>query len=431
MDWDRLAARARAMEEALCVLRSIEWLRRERCAAIPEAAVRALRAAGTTRRERRIYALKSKPRDWPVSARLYAAFLDRELRWWRWPFYFRRVMEYFAGQFALADHADIFRYFVYHFRREAGRRGWKQLEQLLSQIARLSGTRKISAMWLQENATGFLEDPAALCWSRRKIRLEGFTYAHDGSATGALRVTHGGSELVSTSHSYIRIDVARREPGLAPGFKAGFVILADLPADECELVVEHRRADGWKPLFSVQIEHFQLVNGRVLPARFPLSPARLDFGDSQVEKYLVSGWSSPEGPCRWSDGNEAGIIFGLEKIEPLNLAIKMRPFIAPSQRNGQNVAVFLNNRKICKWDLRAEGAAVSTAQLPRKLLKTNNLLTFRFPQAASPAALGLSQDERKLAIYAEWMKLDAQGTVAASKRRENGGISTSLSSHSK
>ena len=415
MDWGRLAARAHTMEEALSVLHSLEWLRREGGAAIPEEALRALRARGTTRRGRRIYALKSKPRDWAVSARLYAAFLGRELPWWRWSFHFRRVMEYFAGQFALADHADIFRYFVYHFRLEAGQRGWKRLEPLLSQILRVSGVRRISATWLRENATSLLEEPSALCWSRRKIRLEGFTYAHDASATGALRVTHGGCELASISHTYTRVDVAGREPRLPAGFKAGFVIVADLPVAECELVVEHRCAEDWKPLLAVRIEDIRLVNGRVLPAKFPLFPVRLDFGNSQAEKYLVSGWSPPEDLCRWSDGNKAEIIFGLEKIEPLNLEIKMRPFLHSKRPNRQNVAVFLNNRKICTWDLRTEGASVSTAQLPRNLLKTDNLLTFRLPQAASPAKLGLSPDERELGIYAEWMKLGAPGTAAASK----------------
>ncbi|HWB61229.1 MAG TPA: nucleotidyltransferase family protein [Chthoniobacteraceae bacterium] len=413
MDWDRLASRARAMEETPAVLHSLEWLRREGCAEIPEEALRTLRRNGTTRRERRIHELKTKPRDWAVTARLYAAFLGRELPWWRWPFHFRSVTEYFAGQFALADHADTFRYFIYHFRREAGLRGWRWLENLISQIAPASGMRRITATWLRENATSLLEEPAALCWSRRKIRLEGFSYAHDAGATGALRVNHEGRELASISHCYTRVDIAKREPRLPAGFKAGFVIVADLPAGSCELVVEHRRAEEWKPLLAVQIEEIHLVKGSLIPVKSPLFPARLDFGDSRAEKYLVSGWSLPEGPCRWSDGKKAEIIFGLEKIEPLTLEIKMRPFLPSKRRNRQNVAVFLNGRKICTWNLRAVDAAVFTAQLPRELLRTGNLLTFRLPQAASPAGMGLSHDTRKLAIHVEWMKLSTTG--AASK----------------
>ena len=147
LDWDRLAERARAMEETLCVRRSLECIRGENAAPVPREALQKLRARGTRRRERRIYALKAKPRDWGVSALLYAEFFCRELPYWLWALQPRRVLRYFAGQFALADHADIFRYFVYHFRQESRLRGNARLEVMLGKMAQVSGMRRISCAY--------------------------------------------------------------------------------------------------------------------------------------------------------------------------------------------------------------------------------------------------------------------------------------------
>ena len=192
IDWHRLAERARAMEQTLCVRHSLEWISREGCAPIPAKALQKLQSQRTRRRERRIHALKLKPRDWSVSTCLYAGFLSRELPYWRWPLQPRRVLRYFAGQFALPDHADILRYFAYHFRQEARLRGKSRLAAMLSKAAHVLGVRWISCTWLRDDFTGMLEDPSTLCWARRRIKLEGFACAHDGSHTGPMRVMHRG-----------------------------------------------------------------------------------------------------------------------------------------------------------------------------------------------------------------------------------------------
>ncbi|MGB8354523.1 MAG: nucleotidyltransferase family protein [Chthoniobacteraceae bacterium] len=409
INWHLLAERARQWEETLCVRHSLEWIRREAGIPVPPEAFAKLRAQRVRRRELRIYILKARPaKDWDSVTLLLAEFLNRETPWWLWPLRPRRVLRYFASQFLLPDHADVLRYFVYHFWRLARLRSKPRLEAGLLKLALAMGSRGLSATLVDPGFTGSLDAPCILCWARCKVRLEGFVFAHDGSSTPQLRVICDGSQLPFTCSQMARPDIARIHPAQPNALKSGFSIVVDLPPGDSRLLIERRGSDGWEPIFAVRIYDIELLNGSPWPKNYPVPSCRLDFSNARANEFLLSGWSDPEPSGRWSDGHKAGMIFGLEEVETLDLDIKMHPFLVAGQWSSQGLIISLNGQLLCIRNLTRFDPAVYTVKLPQQFLLKNNVLVFELPQAASPAALNAGLDSRALGIHVEWMEFRAE-----------------------
>jgi hypothetical protein len=408
IDWQRLAERSRQWDETLCVRRSLEWIRREAGIPVPSEAFAKLRAQRVRRRELRIHILKARPaKDWDSVTLLFADFLNRELPCWLWPLRPIRVLRYFAGQFNLPDHADTLRYFVYHFWQLARVRSRARLEKFLFKLALAMGLRGFSAALVRPDFTGLLEEPSLLCWAGRKVRLEGFAFAHDGSPLKTLRVTCQGRQLPASLYLKPRPDIVLAWPGRPNALKSGFWIVMDLPPGDSRFQIERRGPDGWQPIFAVRINDIELLNGSPRPKNFPVPSCRIDFANSRDNEFLHSGWSDPEPSGRWSDGHKAEMIFGLEEVKTLDLDMKMHPFLVAGQWTAQGLTISLNGQTLCTWSLTGADPAVYSIQLPGQFLKKNNVLVFCLPQAASPASLNSNLDSRLLGIHVEWMEFRA------------------------
>ena len=148
----------------------------------------------------------------------------------------------------------------------------------------------------------------------------------------------------------------------------------------------------------------QFLAGLVRPPRPTkvalVSNEPVKFGDQSAEKYLWFGWSGPDTQSRWTDAKEAAIVFRLTDLASGNahsLAIQLAGFV-PHEHPQQRVNVLFNGVLIESF-LVVEASPISkTITLPPTLLREDNDLTFELPDAMSPAALGLSNDTRPLAI---------------------------------
>jgi hypothetical protein len=115
------------------------------------------------------------------------------------------------------------------------------------------------------------------------------------------------------------------------------------------------------------------------------------------ERYLGQGWSAPEGPTRWTDGLNAYIFFAAETGAEGTLTLDAEPFLAsglPSQR----VRLNINGTALAAAMLNRPARARISFRLPAVALRRNNVVTLSFPDARSPASLGLSPDYRRLGI---------------------------------
>ncbi|HZE68543.1 MAG TPA: hypothetical protein VE135_03330 [Pyrinomonadaceae bacterium] len=142
-----------------------------------------------------------------------------------------------------------------------------------------------------------------------------------------------------------------------------------------------------------------------LPERPPQLSGRLAFGTSEGDRFTWYGWSWGEQAFRWTDGDEAGIVFGLDLRQNSILTVKMGAFAGPGKPAQQRVEVFLNDERLQDVILTDEPAHEYIFQLDGRILRERNILTFKLPDAASPKSLGLSADQRRLGIRIEWLEL--------------------------
>jgi hypothetical protein len=83
-----------------------------------------------------------------------------------------------------------------------------------------------------------------------------------------------------------------------------------------------------------------------LPAEFPFAPAHIDFGSPEFEKFKWYGWSTSEEQFRWTETNEAGMAFTLDKTDYSSLQIKLGTFLVPGKLDAQRVNIVLNEKSL-------------------------------------------------------------------------------------
>jgi hypothetical protein len=146
-----------------------------------------------------------------------------------------------------------------------------------------------------------------------------------------------------------------------------------------------------------------------LPRTIPtLAFERIEFSASPADPYLWYGWSAPDPKSRWTEAKEAGVVFHLaDNGAGRNLLLKLQisAFVVPRHPR-QRFSVALNGAPVADFVIDQIEPGEQTIRLPASLLRADNELIFKLPDAASPASLGLSKDPRPLGIAVYWMQLE-------------------------
>jgi hypothetical protein len=153
----------------------------------------------------------------------------------------------------------------------------------------------------------------------------------------------------------------------------------------------------------------QFLAGLVRPPldrAYPLieTDTRIDFTKPEADKYLWYGWSGAEPRLRWSEADEAALVFALNRIDDVSLRVRLSPFVPHGVHEQQRFNVDLNGHRIETSVLNEERAYDISLTLPKNLLRRENVLTFGLPDAASPESLKISIDQRPLGVAVEWME---------------------------
>jgi hypothetical protein len=140
--------------------------------------------------------------------------------------------------------------------------------------------------------------------------------------------------------------------------------------------------------------------------------ARIEIGSlidftspQQSNRYLWYGWSTAEKDFRWTEGREATLVFALDKADDLTLRMKVLPFIREGLWDQQRILIDLNGTSIDSLVLKQNRETELSISLPGNLLKPENVLKFKLPDAASPELLKLSTDQRLLGFAVYWIQL--------------------------
>ena len=145
------------------------------------------------------------------------------------------------------------------------------------------------------------------------------------------------------------------------------------------------------------------------PKVFPPADVRIDFSRKSADLYLWYGWNENGGEYRWSEGNEAAVVFGLDNVADAQLLMKFTPFIVEGKLNEQRISVKLNGQLLETLILKDPSPREYSRTLPKELLQLNNVLTFELPDARSPKELKLNDDVRRIALGVYWLDIKTQG----------------------
>jgi hypothetical protein len=132
-------------------------------------------------------------------------------------------------------------------------------------------------------------------------------------------------------------------------------------------------------------------------------------GDSQ--KYLESGWSTPEKHFTWTDGKDAYVNMFVKdaKDKKLQLNVSGRCIFDSEKSQYQKVTVYANNTKLTEWDCTHE-ESVYHAVLPDSVVE-NGAISIRF-NIDKPFVPGA--DTRNLGIAVKTLSLS---DLSASKTK--------------
>lgn len=127
----------------------------------------------------------------------------------------------------------------------------------------------------------------------------------------------------------------------------------------------------------------------------------IDVGGANDNRFLLRGWSGEEAvgglTFRWSDGPESTLVVPLKEAVDYALELRAAPFVA-AEREVQVVEVWVNDGLVGRIAA-APGMNDHRVTIAGEFLRPGfNEVRFRYAWAASPRDLGLSADDRALAM---------------------------------
>ena len=135
----------------------------------------------------------------------------------------------------------------------------------------------------------------------------------------------------------------------------------------------------------------------------------IDIGAPGDERFLGHGWAAreqhPNFSFRWADSHSSTVLIPLKtNADDYLLEIEWGPFSAP-ELPPQIVSIDVNNIPVTALTLRP-GVHVDRITIPSAALRSNlNQIRFRYEYAVAPQDLGISEDQRQLAIQVASVRL--------------------------
>ena len=134
----------------------------------------------------------------------------------------------------------------------------------------------------------------------------------------------------------------------------------------------------------------------------------IDFTSSQTGDYLLKGWSGSEATHTWAEGLESDFIFYAPQggsQGDIEMTITCAPFTYPGSPE-QKMGIYLNGKHLEQIALKPS-LSDYTISLPSNLLKTKNIVTFKYAYAARPCdRLPNSKDQRNLSVMFKSMEFN-------------------------
>jgi hypothetical protein len=119
--------------------------------------------------------------------------------------------------------------------------------------------------------------------------------------------------------------------------------------------------------------------------------------------YILGGFSGKETGFRWTQGENAVIVFCLDRPdsetgEDIDLICDVTPLLAEGRREFSRVRVLINGTERGEWKI-AKPNGEFKLSVPASLGQNGRFVVeFKLPDAISPKDLGINGDDRKLSL---------------------------------
>ena len=135
----------------------------------------------------------------------------------------------------------------------------------------------------------------------------------------------------------------------------------------------------------------------------------LQFGlTGNADSFMGAGWSACQATYCWTDGKQADLVLPIDKVTTdLQLQIHFRPYVNEIEIPRQRIGVFVNGTQLAEWLVSSYTEQDASVRIPVELAQREELqISFRFPDAASPKALGFGADARILGMAVRTLNID-------------------------
>ena len=137
--------------------------------------------------------------------------------------------------------------------------------------------------------------------------------------------------------------------------------------------------------------------------RLSIPTEGIRMGTGLAAKYLLSGWSYPEGDFRWTDGLSATIKFAGEAPGPDEIEMELRPHLPPGKIGGQHIRMLLNGHEAWTTEVTTPQFATYLIPLPERYRGKQDTLKFILPDAVAPVPADQPGDHRRLGIAVRYI----------------------------
>ncbi len=116
----------------------------------------------------------------------------------------------------------------------------------------------------------------------------------------------------------------------------------------------------------------------------------IDMTSRSSDRFLDEGWSGPDTRFRWTCAPQASLHFGMDPVGAAVVELTMSSF------QPQRILVEINGTPVGSFN--GDGTSLQHYQItvPASLMRSENRLTFRLPDAHSPRSVGMGGDARLL-----------------------------------
>jgi hypothetical protein len=238
-----------------------------------------------------------------------------------------------------------------------------------------------------------------------RVRISGTAFVHERLPTQLIQINAEGQEIDSWTARFPQYDIARE-----------FIVKRDKIGEDGYLTLQFMFPNATSPAQlgmsgDTRQLSMELHSIRVDPIFAYSLPFEASFTSADKVRLEMRGWSTPESHGTWNaSGSAASVSIPLDTVPAAGVRVRISGTAFVHERlPTQLIQINAGGQEIDSWTTRFPQYDIAREFIvKRDKIGQDGYLTlqFRFPNATSPAQLGLSGDTRQLSMALHSIRVD-------------------------